>query len=85
MQRGHFLYIHIFYNFYFPSIFGSLCEVAFGLYNASQSSNINVVPGPKLCPMGRNKLFVREQSETDSSNSDVSDEINYIDRGNKQH
>ena len=28
--------------------------------------------------MFRNKLSVREQSETDSRNSDVSDEINYI-------
>ena len=31
-----------------------------------------------LCFMFRNKLSVREQSETDSRNSDVSDEINYI-------
>ena len=53
-------------------------EVTFELYNASQSSNINIVPGQKLCPMCRNKLSVREQSETDSRNSDVSDEINYI-------
>ena len=53
-------------------------EVAFELYNASQSSNINIVPGQKLCPMCRNKLTVREQSEADSRNSDVSDEINYI-------
>ena len=28
--------------------------------------------------MCRNKLSVREQSETDSRNSDVSDEMNYI-------
>ena len=53
-------------------------EVTFELYNGSQSSNSNVVPGQKLCPMCRNKLSVREQSETDSRNSDVSDEINYI-------
>ena len=40
-----------------------------------------------LCFMFRNKLSVREQSETDSRNSDVSDEINYIYiyRGNTQH
>ena len=53
-------------------------EVTFQLYNASQSSNINMAPGQNLCPMCRNKLSVREQSETDSRNSDVSDEINYI-------
>ena len=53
-------------------------EVTFELYNGSQSSNSNVVPGQKLCPMCRNKLSVREQIETDSKNSDVSDEINYI-------
>ena len=35
--------------------------------------------------MFRNKLSVREQSETDSRNSDVSDENNYIYRGNTQH
>ena len=71
-------YIHIFINFIFPLILGSLREVTFKLHNASQSSNINIVPGQKLCPMCRNKLSVREQSETDSRNSDVSDEINYI-------
>ena len=64
--------------FIFPLILGSLCEVTFDLYNASQSSNINIVPGQKLCPMYRNKLSVTEQSETDSRNSDGSDEINYI-------
>ena len=53
-------------------------EVTFELYNASQSSNINIVPGQKLCPMCRNKLSVREQSETDSRNSDVSYKIYYI-------
>ena len=63
-------------------ILGSLCEVAFELYNASQSSNINIVPGQRLCPMCRNKLSGREQSKTDSRNSDVSDEIY---RGNTQH
>ena len=52
--------------------------MTFELYNASQSRNINIVPGQKLCPMCRNKLSVREQSEADSTNSDVSDEINYI-------
>ena len=52
--------------------------MTFELYNASQSSNINIVPGQTLCPMCRNKLSVREQSETDSRNPDVSDEINYI-------
>ena len=52
--------------------------MTFEFYNASQSSNINIAPGQKLCPMCRNKLSVREQSETDSRNSDVSDEINYI-------
>ena len=36
----------------------------------------------KSCPMCRNKLFVREQSEIDSRNSDVSDEINYIEEIN---
>ena len=55
-----------------------MLEVTFELYNASQSSNINIVPGQKLCPMCRNKLSVREQSKTESRNSDVSDEINYI-------
>ena len=64
--------------FIFPLILGSLCEVTFDLYNASQSSNINIVPGQKLCPMYRNKLSVREQSEADSRNSDGNDEINYI-------
>ena len=64
--------------FIFPLILGSLREVTFELYNASQSSNINIVPGQKLCPMCRNKLSVREQSETDSKNSNVSDEINYM-------
>ena len=53
-------------------------EVTFELYNASQSSNTNIVQGQKLCLMCRNKLSVREQSETDSRNSDVNDEINYI-------
>ena len=62
----------------FPLNLGSLHEVTFGLYNASQISNINIVPGQKLFPMCRNKLSVREQSETDCRNSDVSDEINYI-------
>ena len=52
--------------------------MTFELYNASQSSNTNTVPGQRLCLMCRNKLSVREQSETDSRNSDVSDEINYI-------
>ena len=52
--------------------------MTFQLYNASQSRNINIVPGQKLCPVCRNKLSVREQSETDSRNSDVSDEISYI-------
>ena len=56
--------------------------MTFELYNASQSSNINIVPGQKFCPMCRNKLSVREQSETDSRNSDVSDEINYIEETN---
>ena len=51
--------------------------MTFELYNVSQSSNINIVPGQKLCPMCRNKLSVREQSETDNRNSDVSNEINY--------
>ena len=37
-----------------------------------------MAPGQNLCPMCRNKLSVREQSETDSRNSAVSDEINYI-------
>ena len=53
-------------------------EVTFELYTASQRSNINIVPGQKLRPMCRNKLSVGEQSEADSRNSDVSDEINYI-------
>ena len=52
--------------------------MTFELYNASQSSNINIAPDQKLCSMCRNKLFVREKSETDSRNSDVSDKINYI-------
>ena len=55
-----------------------MCEVIFELYHAFQSSTINIVPGQKLCPMCRNKLPVREQSKIDSRNSDVSDEINYI-------
>ena len=55
-----------------------MCKVTFELYNASQSSNINIVTGQKLCPMCRNKLSAREQSKTESRNSDVSDEINYI-------
>ena len=42
---------------------------------------MNIVPGQKLCPMCRSKLSVREQSETDGRNSDVSYEINYV-RGN---
>ena len=62
----------------FPSILSSLHEVTFELYNASQNRNINIVPGQKLCPMCRNKLSLREQSETDGRNSDVSGEINYI-------
>ena len=53
-------------------------EVTFELYIASQSTNINIVPVQKLCPMGKNKLSVKEQSETDHRNSDVSDEINYM-------
>ena len=53
-------------------------EVTFELYNASQSININIVPSQKLCSMCTNKLSVRERNETDSRNSDVSDEINYI-------
>ena len=52
--------------------------MTFEIYNATQSSNINIVPGQKLCLMCRNKLSVREQSETDSRNSDMNDEINYI-------
>ena len=52
--------------------------MTFELYDSSQSSNIDFVPGQKLWPMFRNKLTVREQSETDSKNPDVSDEINYI-------
>ena len=59
-------------------ILSSLLEVTFELYNASQSSNIDIVPGQKLCPVCRNKLSRREQSETDSRNSDLSDEITYI-------
>ena len=59
-------------------ILGYLHEVTFELYNAPQRSNINIVPGQKLCTMCRNKLSVREQSETCGRNSDVSDEINYI-------
>ena len=55
--------------FIFPLILGSLHDVTFELYNASQRSNINIEP------MCRNKFSVREQSETDSRNSDVSDEI----------
>ena len=55
-------------------------EVTFELYNASHSSNINVVPGQKLCPMCRNKFSVREQSETDTRNSDLCIEINYIEQ-----
>ena len=51
----------------------------FELYNASQSSNVNIVSGQRFCPMCRNKLSVREQSETDR-NSDVSDKINYIEK-----
>ena len=35
-----------------------------------------------MCPKCRNKLSVREQSETNSINSDVSDEINYIEEIN---
>ena len=68
--------------FIFPLILGSLREVTFELYNADQSSNINLAPSQKLCPMYRNKLPVREQSETDRRNSDVSDEINYIEEMN---
>ena len=56
--------------------------MTFELFNASQSSNINIVPDQKLCPMCRNKLSVREQSEADNRNSDVSDEINYIEETN---
>ena len=56
--------------------------MTFEFYNASQSSNINIVPGQKLCPMCRNELSVREQSETDSRNSDVSDEINFMEEIN---
>ena len=52
--------------------------MTFELYNASQSSNINIASGQKLCPMCRNKLFVRELSKTDGRNSGVKDEINYI-------
>ena len=37
-----------------------------------------MVPGQKLCPICRNKLSVREQSETEIINLVVSDEINYI-------
>ena len=39
-------------------------EVTLELYNASQNSNINIVPGQKLCNMCRNNLSMREQSET---------------------
>ena len=55
-------------------------EVTFELYNASQSSNINVVAGQKLRPMCRSKFSVREQSETDTRNSDLCIEINYIEQ-----
>ena len=55
-------------------------EVTFELYNASQSSNVNIAPGQKLHPMCRNKLSVREQSEADSRNLDVHDKINYIEK-----
>ena len=56
--------------------------MTFELYNASQSSNINIVPGQKLCPMCRNKLSLRKQSETNSRNSDVSNEMNHIEEIN---
>ena len=56
--------------------------MTFELYNASQSSNIDIVPGQKLCPLCKNKVSVREQSETDCRNSDVTDEINYIEEIN---
>ena len=52
--------------------------MTFELYNASLRNNINIVSGQKLCPMYRNKLSVREQSETDSRNLDVSDKTNYM-------
>ena len=54
--------------------------MTFELYNGSQSSNSNVVPGQKLRPMCRNKLSVREQSEADNRNLDVHDKINYIEK-----
>ena len=73
MQRDDCLYIFI-----FPLILGSLGELTFELENASQSSNINIVPCQRLCAMCRNKLSVTGQSETYTRNSDVSDEINYI-------
>ena len=37
---------------------------------------MNIVPGQKLCPICRNNLSVSEQSETDSRNSVMSNEIN---------
>ena len=61
--------------FTFPLILGFLHEVTFELNNASHRSNINIVQYQKLRLMFRNKLSVREQSETDSRNSDVRDEI----------
>ena len=42
--------LSIFFIIFFHFNLGVLCEVTFELYNASQS-NINIVPGQKLCPM----------------------------------
>ena len=62
-------------NWYNINIAALRYIITFELYNVSQNSNVNIVPVQKLCPMHRNKLSVREQSEIDSRNSDVSDEI----------
>ena len=78
MWWSHCLYTLVVHNFYFSLILRSLCEVTFELHNASQSSIINIVAGHKICPMCRNKLSVREQSETNRLNSNLSDKIDYI-------
>ena len=69
--RPLFVYSYFFIIFIFPLSLGSLCEVTFEIYNASQSSNINIVPGQMPY------VYKLSESETDSRKSDMSDEINY--------
>ena len=78
MWWSHCLYTLVVHNFYFPHNYGFIVWSNIELHNASQSSIINIVAGHKICPMCRNKLSVREQSETNRLNSDLSDKIDYI-------